>query len=240
MVSRINESSLRRGMAALAVADPDLARLRRLVGPPGLRVRRPGFAALLNILVAQQLSRASAEAIWRRLEAACRPAFAEAELRLRAGRPLTARTLLGLSDHELRAIGLSRPKVAHAQGLAQAVAGRGIDLARIASQDDQAAIAALMTLKGIGRWSAEIYLLSALGRPAFAEAELRLRAGRPDVWPADDLALMVAVQRLKRLDERPTRAVMERIAEPWRPWRSVAARLLWHYYRHGPDARSAA
>ena len=77
----------------------------------------------------------------------------------------------------------------------------------------------LVTLKGIGRWSAEIYLLSALGRP--------------DVWPADDLALMVAVQRLKGLAERPTRAEMERIAEPWRPWRAVAACMLWHYYRHG-------
>ena len=202
---RIDAANLRRGMAALAAADPDLARIGRVNGPPGLRAREPGFATLLNILVSQQLSRASAEAIWGRLEAACRP--------------LGAQAFLALSDQALRAAGLSRPKVAYARGLARAVAGGGIDLERLGAQDDQAAAAALMALKGIGRWSAEIYLLSALGRP--------------DVWPADDLALMVAVERLKRLDARPTRAVMERIGEPWRPWRAVAARMLWHDYRHG-------
>ena len=133
------------------------------------------------------------------------------------------RVFLTLSDQALRAAGLSRPKAAYARGLARAVVGGGIDLDRLGAQDDQAAAAALMALKGIGRWSADIYLLSALGRP--------------DVWPADDLALMVAVQRLKRLEGRPTRAEMERIAEPWRPWRAVAARMLWQDYRHGTNRR---
>lgn len=206
--SGIDQRKLRRAVRELAAADADLARIGRLHGPPGLRAREPGFPTLLNIMVSQQLSRASAEAIWGRLEAACRP--------------LSAARFLTLSDEAVRATGLSRQKAGHARAMARALADGRVELARLASLDDRAAAAALVTLKGIGPWSAEIYLLSALGRP--------------DVWPADDLALMVAVQRLKRLAERPTRPEMERIAEPWRPWRAVAARMLWHYYRHGETA----
>ncbi len=205
MATRIDQGNLRRAVRALAAADADLARIGRLVGPPGLRARQPGFPTLLNIMVSQQLSRASAEAIWGRLEAAC-------------GR-LSAMTFLALSEQEIRTTGLSRQKAGYARALARALADGRVELAGLAALDDRAAVEALTSLKGIGRWSAEIYLLSALGRP--------------DVWPADDLALMVAVQRLKGLAERPARAEMERIAEPWRPWRAVAARMLWHYYRHG-------
>ncbi len=205
MATRIDQRNLRRAVRALAAADTDLARVGRLHGPPGLRAREPGFPTLLNIMVSQQLSRASAEAIWGRLEAACRP--------------LSGAAFLALSDQEIRATGLSRQKAGYARALARALADGEVELAGLAALDDQAAVETLVTLKGIGRWSAEIYILSALGRP--------------DVWPADDLALMVAVQRLKGLAERPARAEMERIAEPWRPWRAVAARMLWHYYRHG-------
>ncbi len=205
MVTRIDQRNLRRAVRALAAADADLARVGRLHGPPGLRARDPGFPTLLNIMVSQQLSRASAEALWGRLEAACRP--------------LSGTAFLALSDQEIRATGLSRQKAGYARALARALADGGVELDGLAALDDQGAVETLATLKGIGRWSAEIYLLSALGRP--------------DVWPADDLALMIAVQRLKGLAERPGRAEMERIAEPWRPWRAVAARMLWHYYRHG-------
>ena len=208
MATRIDQKTLRRAVRALAAADADLARVGRLHGPPGLRTRELGFPTLLNIMVSQQLSRASAEAIWGRLEATCRP--------------LSGAAFLALSDQEIRATGLSRQKAGYARALARALANGEVELAGLAALDDQAAVEVLVTLKGIGRWSAEIYLLSALGRP--------------DVWPADDLALMVAVQRLKRLDDRPARAEMERIAEPWRPWRAVAARMLWHYYRHGETA----
>jgi DNA-3-methyladenine glycosylase II len=207
----MDEPTLHHAIAAIAAADPDLARVRRLLGPPGLRARAPGFAALLNIIVAQQVSRASAEAIWGRLEAACRP--------------LVPDRFLKLSDDAYREIGLSRQKIRYARGLAEALVGGAVDLDRVAALDDDDAVAELVTLKGIGRWSAEIYLLSSLGRP--------------DVWPADDLALMIAVQRLKRLDDRPDRARMLAVAEPWRPWRSVAARLLWHYYRHGDGMEAA-
>ncbi len=202
---RIDEKTLKQGMAVRAKADPDQGRIRRMVGPPGLRIRDPGFGALLNIIVNQQVSTASGAAIWGRVEESCRP--------------LTAARFLALTDEDLRAIGFSRQKIAYGRGIAEAIDSGRLDLHGLGGLDDAPAIDALVALKGIGRWSAEIYLLSALGRP--------------DVWPADDLALIVAVQRLKGLPARPNRAEMAAIAEPWRPWRAVAARMLWHYYRYG-------
>ena len=194
---------LARTLAALGRADPDLARARARAGPLPDRSRPPGFESLVRIMVQQQVSIASANAIWRRLRTAIEP--------------FTAAGLAATPDSALAAAGLSRPKQAYCRSLAAAVVEGGLDLDGLARLDDRAAIEALVAIKGIGRWTAEIYLLFCLGRP--------------DMWPAHDVALQVAVHDLKHLDARPTWREMDRIAEPWRPWRGTAARLLWCYYR---------
>lgn len=200
---------LQRALDHLAAADPDLGRAATQVGAPPPRARPAGFAGLLNILVAQQVSAAAARAIWGRLV---------------AGGPPTPVRFLAYDDARLKAIGLSRQKIAYGRGLAADVAAGRLDLDAVAALDDDAAIAALTRIKGVGRWSAEVYLLFCLQRP--------------DVLPADDLALLVAAQRLKGYEQRPTAAGLRAAAEPWRPWRSVAARLLWHYYSRAPGEAS--
>lgn len=197
---------LTRALDALSAADADLARARAAVGTPPPRGRPPGFAALLDIIIAQQVSVASARAIRGRLD-------------LAAG-PLTAESFLALDDAALRAVGFSRQKMAYGRGLAEMLADGRLDLDAVATMDDEAAITAITEVKGLGRWSAEVYLLFCLHRP--------------DVMPADDLALLVAVERLKRLPARPSAKALRAMADGWRPWRSVAARLLWHYYAGAP------
>ncbi len=197
---------LKRGLSALADADPDLAAAIAAAGALPVRSRDPGFGTLLNIIMAQQLSTASAGAIWNRLEAECDP--------------MTPRTLLRIHPRRLRSIGLSKQKALYARELARALERGEPDLASLHALADEDAITALTQVKGIGRWTAEIYLLFALGRA--------------DVMPADDLALQIAAQRLKRLDKRPTGRELRAMAEAWQPWRSVAARVLWHYYRIVP------
>lgn len=206
MPPRFSRKTLEDALAELGRRDPDLARAHREAGLPALRKRVPGFATFVDIILAQQLSAASANAIRARLKA--------------LATPLTPASFLALDDRSLRAIGFSRQKILYGRGLAEAIASRRLDLARIHRMEDEEAIAAITELKGLGRWSAEVYLLFALQRP--------------DIWPVDDLAVVVAVQRLKRLKERPDRKRMLAIAEPWRPWRSYAARLMWHYYRNAP------
>ncbi len=198
------DHSLRPALDDLARRDAELARAYRLCGLPPMRAVPRGFAGLLRIIVGQQVSAHAAGAINKRLRA--------------AARPLTARRFLALDDEALRAIGLSRQKMLYARALAEDVLARRLDLAAVARLPDEEAIAALCQAKGVGRWSAEIYLLFALRRP--------------DVWPVDDLAVRVALQRLKGLPERPDRAVMLALGEAWRPHRSAAARFLWHAYRH--------
>lgn len=198
----LTETSLDEGLTRLAAADRDVARALAEAGPPALRRREPGFEALLGAIVAQQVSKAAAATIWGRLEA--------------AAEPLGPETVFALGEDALRAVGLSRQKAAYARGLAESVLTGAIDLDGLDRQSDADVIAELVQLKGIGRWSAEIYLLFALGRP--------------DAFPADDLALMIGAQRLKRLDVRPDRNGLTEIAEAWRPWRGAAALLLWHYY----------
>jgi DNA-3-methyladenine glycosylase II len=200
----IKGKRLKRALDHLAQADRDLARLIEEIGPPPPRGEPPGFAALLGIIVSQQVSNGAAQAIWDRLEAAL------------DGEP-TPKRLRALDEEALRAAGLSRQKVTYARGLADEILFGRLDLAVVARLPDDDVIAALTQVKGIGRWSAEIYLLFALNRP--------------DVMPANDLALVLSAQRLKRLRVRPSPERLLRLAEPWRPWRSVAARLLWHYYR---------
>jgi DNA-3-methyladenine glycosylase II len=188
---------------ALAAEDPDLRRAITRVGYPAPRQRDPGFATLLRIILAQQVSTASAAAIWRKLEQAL-------------GGAATPERFLRLDDGQLRACGFSARKAEYARGLCAALAGRSLDLDLLATQDEEAAVAALVALRGFGRWSAEIYLLFALGRA--------------DVFPADDLAVQIAYQRLRRLEARPTARALRVMTEPWRPYRGAAAVFLWHYY----------
>ena len=177
-----------------------------LAGDPLLRRRSTGFAALLRIIIAQQVSMASARAILGRLdEAAC---------------PLKPETFLALDDGALRAIGFCRQKAGYGRGLAMDVVERRLVLDRLKGLDGEAVIAELTTVRGIGRWAAEIYLMFTLGRP--------------DVWPAADLGLAQAVGQLKGMKGRPDAERMMKIGDAWRPWRSVASRLLWHYLHMVP------
>lgn len=202
-MSKLTKATLREGLDALAGVDPDIAAALAAHGYPVLRRRPQGFAALMRIIVGQQVSTQAAASIWARLEAAVDVA--------------DPASVIGARDDALRAAGLSRQKAAYVRALAEDVASGRVALRRIPRMDDESAIAELVKIKGIGRWSAEIYLLFALGRR--------------DIWPADDLAVMVAVQRLKQLDARPDRKTMDALAEPWRPWRGAAAHFMWHYYR---------
>ena len=187
------------GAAWLAAAEPRFATALALTGPLPLRRQQDGFTALLDAIVGQQVSVASAEAIWRRLAA--------------AGLTDIDRMALA-SDEQLRAAGLSRQKARYGRALA----GAGIDFLALRSQPNEAVIATLVAVPGIGRWTAEIYAMFALGRA--------------DVFAAGDLALQEAAKLLFDLPERPSDRALRDLAEPWSPWRAVAARALWAYYRH--------
>lgn len=194
--------ALKRALAALAERDSDLRRILDEHGAPPPRPHPAGFEGLARIIVAQQIAAGAARAIRARLDAAC-PS-------------MTASAFLDLDDTALRAVGLSRSKIAYCRAAAEAIAGGSLDLDGLRRLDDEAAIAALCTVKGIGRWTAEIYLLFALRRP--------------DMWPTGDLAVRRGIAAAKRLDDDPDPATMDAIAAPWRPYRSAAARLMWHYY----------
>jgi DNA-3-methyladenine glycosylase II len=197
---------IRESLDALGERDPDIARAIREFGYPEPRNREPGFGALIDIIAGQQVSTFAARAIRGRL--------------LAAVDPLTPENFLAASDETLRAVGLSRRKVEYGRGIAEAMRTGALDADRLADAADDDVIAALTALRGLGRWSAEIYMLFALRRP--------------DVWPAEDLAIQEALRRLKGLDERPLRKQSEPIVEAWRPVRGVAALFLWHYYKGVP------
>ena len=196
--------SLKPALEELSRRDADIARAFAICGLPETRNRKPGFPGLVRIIVGQQVSAGAARAIAGRLDAAVAT--------------ITPVAMLKATDARLRKAGLSRSKIAYIKGLARAIEAGLLDLEAIARQDDDAAMASLRAHKGIGRWSAELYLLFSLRRP--------------DVWPAGDLAVRMALKRLKRLRVVPDEKRMDRIAEPWRPHRSAAALFLWHYYRH--------
>jgi DNA-3-methyladenine glycosylase II len=191
-------------IAALVRADPDLGSILERAGPLPWRTRSPGFPGLLQAIVAQMISNQAAAAIWGRLRAL--PGALEP-----AG-------LLVLSDESLRGAGLSRPKVAHARILAEVFQNGTLSAPALEAMGDDEAIAMIASVKGLGVWTAEIYLLFALQRM--------------DVFPAGDIALAAAVAELKCLDERPGPKELRKLAEVWRPSRSLAARLLWHHWRH--------
>jgi DNA-3-methyladenine glycosylase II len=202
-LQRLDGPTLAGAIDRLAGVDADIAAALERIGYPIPRLREPGFATLLRIMVAQQVSTRAAAAIWGRLEQACAPL-------------VSAERFLALDGAALRAIGLSRRKMEYGRGLAEAVAGKALDLEGLADCAEETAIAAISELRGFGRWSAEIYLLFALGRT--------------DSFPGDDLAVQIGMQRLKGLPDRPDRRRMDALAEPWRPYRGCGALFLWHYY----------
>ena len=194
----------RAAIERLVAADPDLARIEENAGPLPWRRRADGFPGLLQAIVGQMISNQAAAAIWGRVRS-LPGALDPAGLRL-------------LDEADLRAAGLSRPKVAHARDLADAFVDGRLSAAGIAAMADEEAVAAITAVRGMGRWSAEIYLLFALGRQ--------------DVFPAGDIAVAGAAAALKGLPERPGPVELRALAEAWRPARSLAARLLWHHWRH--------
>ncbi len=206
----LNESTFANCVSALAQRDPHLAGVVQTYGRPPLWVREPGFPTLVYIILEQQVSLASARAAFERLKA--------------AAKPLTPQRFLKLSNAELLRIGFSRQKTLYTRLLAESLARRHFDLRYLHELHDDAARKMLIAFKGIGRWTADIYLLSALRRP--------------DIWPTGDLALATAVQEVKHLRKRPSPEKLEAISAPWRPWRAVAARLFWHAYLSKRGQRS--
>jgi len=197
---------LHKATRTLARRDRDLARVVRAHGPPPLWQRRPGFATLVHIILEQQVSLASARA-----------AFDRARL---LARPFTPANFLVLDDRDLRVAGFSRQKTEYCRNLARAILDKELQLGRLATLDDDEVRRRLTSIKGIGNWTADIYLLMVLGRP--------------DVWPLGDIALAQAAREIKRLEVRPSGNELHAIGESWRPWRAVAARVLWHHYLSTP------
>ena len=195
-------SSIKKHVEELATREPAFAKVVEKHGIPGPRTSEPGAQTLLRTIVGQQVSVAAARSMWAKLEAAF-------------GSPPDLDRLLEASDEELRAAGMSRQKSGYIRSLAELVISGKLDLDKL-PRDDEEAIALLTQIKGIGRWSAEIYLL-------FAE-------GRADVFPAGDLAVLVELGRLMGLESKPSEKQLREIAEGWRPYRGAAAILAWHSY----------
>jgi DNA-3-methyladenine glycosylase II len=198
------EAALHAATAGLLAQDREIVKiLIEIGGAPPLRRREPGFSGLAAIIVSQQVSVASANAIFGRLEQRLAP--------------LEAASLIAADDAALRECGLSTPKMKALRALARAVAQEGLDLAALGVMDAHDAHRALVKVRGIGPWTADIFLLFCLGHP--------------DAFPAGDLALQEAAKLALGLKTRPDAQKLEQIAERWRPWRGVAARMLWSYYR---------
>ncbi len=198
----LTEDDLKRAAFKLAAVDPDLGRVVERLGPPPLWDREPGFATLIHIILEQQVSLASARAAFDKL--------------MLALPELNPRSFLALGDRQLKEIGFSGQKGRYCRELACAVVDGSLDLDGLAELGDDDVRTELVKITGIGPWTAEIYTLMVLGRP--------------DVWPQGDLALYKAAQNIKGLDRPPTRDEFQELGEAWRPWRSVAARILWHHY----------
>jgi DNA-3-methyladenine glycosylase II len=199
-----SEVALTAGIAALRERDPDFVdKVLAVAAPPPLRTRPPGLEGLLWIVVSQQLSTASATAIFKRFRAVFPT--------------LDASAILTASDETLRGAGLSGPKIRTLRSISEAIVSGQLHLEALADLDAADAHRALVAVKGIGPWTADIFLLACLGHP--------------DAWPAGDLALQEAARLVLGLKKRPDTAKLAAIGERWRPWRAIAARLLWSYYR---------
>jgi DNA-3-methyladenine glycosylase II len=199
----LTADQLRDHLDALAARDAKFAAALELAGYPEPRVRGRGYVTLLRTIVGQQISFKAADAVWAKVEAT-------------VGDIESPAAMVATSDEALRAAGLSRQKIGYSRSLAELCVTGMLDFDALPA-DDEEAIALLTQVKGIGRWSAEIYLL-------FAE-------GRPDIWPAGDLAVQESVRRILGHDERPVEKVAREIAESWRPYRGAAAIFAWHHYK---------
>ena len=205
VIKSLAEENFAIGLKELTSIDEDLASIVDKLGHPPIWKRETGFAGLIQIILEQQVSLAAAKAVFERLR--------------QTMVPLTPENFLTLDDTQLRTIGFSRQKSQYGRFLAGAIATGELDLVQLATQDEITIRTELKRIKGIGDWTVDIYLLLALQRP--------------DVFPRGDLALAIATQKLKNLTVRPTPAQLDAIADNWRPWRAVAARILWHYYLSG-------
>lgn len=206
-----SDADVRAGIRALRRKCDAVRRMHDVVGDPPLRRYTPDFEALARIVVGQQLSIASAGAIWGRVAALG---------------PLTAKALLRHAPETLAAAGLSGGKIRTLRALSSAVVDEGLDFATLSALGDDAVRERLTGIHGIGPWTADIFVMFAIGRA--------------DAWAPGDLALQVAAGRVLGLDTKPTAAELEEIAERWRPWRGVAARLLWAHYSHKPGAEKVS
>ena len=198
----ISPETLRSGLSYLSKRDSDLAHVIDELGTPPLWGRKPGFPTLVHIILEQQVSLASAKACFVKLKGSIKR--------------ITPQQFLTLSDTRLKEIGFSRQKTLYCRELATAILEKRLDIKTLPDKHDDDARAHLTQVKGIGPWTSDIYLLMVLRRP--------------DVWPSGDLALAVAAQSVKGLRAQPSKEQLERLGEKWRPWRSVAARILWHHY----------
>jgi DNA-3-methyladenine glycosylase II len=201
-ITLLDMRGLRTAVELLAARDPRLSAIVARHGVPPLWPREPGFETLVRIILEQQVSLDSGRAAFERIE--------------RSGGSVTPETILALGEGGLRAVGITRQKARYLVALARQVAAGDLDLDALVGHPDDAARAALMTVPGIGPWTADVYLLLALRRP--------------DTWPSGDIALAAAARDALELDTRPGPVELTALAEPWRPWRAVAARLLWHSY----------
>jgi DNA-3-methyladenine glycosylase II len=201
----LSEAELRASVDALGAVEPRFAAALARVGYPPTRIRERGHATLMRTIVGQQVS---VKAMWRKLTEVI-------------GDPVDLERLAAASDEDLRAAGMSRQKSSYLRSLAEEVTSGRLDFTHLPA-DDEEAIAQLVRVKGIGRWSAEIYLL-------FAE-------GRPDIWPAGDLAVQIEIGRILGHESRPSEKLIRDLAEPWRPHRGAAAIFAWHHYGAGADA----
>jgi DNA-3-methyladenine glycosylase II len=198
----LNKKRLAKAAVAIALLDKDMARILADLGTPPLWAREPGFITLLRIILEQQVSLASADAMYRRLTGNIEP--------------LTPQTVLAAGAPFIRSFGVTRQKATYFINVAEVIESGDLDLEALGQQSDESAIEKLTSVTGIGPWTAKIYLLMALRRP--------------DVWPVGDIALATAVKNLKGWQVRPTQPELTEIATAWRPHRATAARMLWHYY----------
>jgi len=201
-LAQLDEDRLVETARTVASMDTDMARLLADHGTPPLWAREPGFITLVRIILEQQVSLASADAMFRRLNSHIEP--------------LTPRAILEAGATFLQSFGITRQKAGYFVNVATAIESGALDLAALANENDDVVIDRLTAVKGVGQWTAKIYLLMALRRP--------------DVWPVGDIALATAVKNMRRMKLRPSQDKLSEMADAWRPHRATAARMLWHYY----------
>jgi DNA-3-methyladenine glycosylase II len=198
----LDEKILNKAVYELADINAELKSIFNKFGAPPLWDREEGFHTLIRIILEQQVSLKSAQATYDKLVV--------------KANPLTPQNFLKFTDSQLKAFGFSRQKTSYGRNVANAVLEGTLNLTALRKMDNDSVRSELIKIKGIGNWTADIYLLMVLKRP--------------DVWPSGDLVLAIAIQKIKKLDSRPNNDEMKEISKNWKPWRAVAARMLWHFY----------